>query len=616
MLNKLKTYFRLGLFNLFLVMFYRFQLKCGLFKFTLPISKSITGNFYHGDLKSRKSINQPQYANLLLEGKMQYFSHQFFDVGSPPNWFIDPESGRSFPNNIHWSTIDDFSNIDIKLVWEASRFQWLVLASQGYVSTKNDAYINLINYWLEDWSKNNPTNQGVNWKCGQEASFRVINLMLSNYILCEFENKKLSLIQLVQEHCRRIYKTLHYAIAQDNNHATSEASALFIAGAWLSFIGLSNNESIRWLNLGRATLEERVNHLVMNDGTFSQYSTNYHRLFLDSISSAEFFRLKFKQEQFSNKLSHKVNLAIDWMWQLTDQNTGHIPNLGANDGAQLLQLSDSNFRDFRPSIQFASVLFRGFFLYDDERCNGILNWLNTGIKGSPCKKINKQSKTYRNGGFMSLVGEGCTGLFRFPKFKFRPSQADLLHLDIMNDGLTILGDGGSYSYNKQEKWLNYFSGIESHNTIQFDKSEPMPRLSRFLFSNWPKVKNFSSKSDIRFTNVSSKYIDYLGRSHERDVSLKYKVWTINDKVSGFLKYAILRWRLCKSEWVVKGNQVSGKLANIKVYFNNNEAVEIKIIKGFESLYYNKISEISVLEIKVNKPCTITTIVTLPSKINL
>jgi len=561
------------------------------------------------------NIKHPKDAGFLLEGKVRYFSRQLFDVGSPPNWFIDPESGRIFSNASHWSGIDDFSNSDIKLVWEASRFQWLVLASQGYASTKDNTYINLINYWLDDWSKNNPINQGVNWKCGQEASLRVINLLISSYILGEHINPKSSLVQMVREHCRRISKTLHYAIAQNNNHGTSEVSALFIAGAWINFIGQSDNESNKWLRRGRAGLEERVNHLVMNDGTFSQYSTNYHRLFLDSMSLVELFRVKFEQGQFSKKYKLKINLAIDWMWQLTEQGTGNIPNLGANDGAQLLQLSGSDYRDFRPSIQFSSVLFRGYRVYDDEKCNGILKWLNISVTETPRKKTNKKSKIFKDGGFMSLIGVGCNGLFRYPEFKFRPSQADLLHLDIMSDGMIIVGDGGSYSYNKGERWLNYFSGIESHNTIQFDKSNPMPRLSRFLFGEWPKVKHYSFNSDNKSTTVSAKYIDHLGRSHERMVSVENRVWTINDKISGFSNCAILRWRLGKSEWTVKGNQATSKVAKINIHVGSSEIAYMKLARGFESIYYNEVLDIDVLEIKLNKPCAVTTIINLASETN-
>jgi hypothetical protein len=612
---KVKTYKKLRFWNLASVFFYRQQLKFRWFELVLPVSSPIIGEFFSGDFAAKKNIDCPKDAELLLDHKMRYFSHQLFDIENPPNWFINPESNDIFPSDRHWSSIDDFSNGDIKLVWEASRFQWLVLATQGYASTKDDFFINLMNYWLSDWSKNNSTNQGVNWKCGQEASIRVINLLISCHILGELKNPQKSLIKMVKEHCKRISKTLHYAIAQDNNHGTSEVSALFIASSWLNFIEESSNESNRWLKRSREGLEERVNYLVMDDGSFSQYSTNYHRLFLDSISMVEFFRTKFYQDKFSKQYESKISLAIDWLWQLTDSSTGNTPNLGANDGAQLLQLSSKDYRDFRPSIQFSSVLFKNCRLYDDKDCDGILNWLNVDLKNTPNKNKNKQSKIFKHGGYASIIGESCKGLFRYPKFKFRPNQADLLHLDIMDNGETIIGDGGSYSYNKGGRWLDYFSGIESHNTIQFDHSEPMPRLGRFLFGEWPKTECWEFKYDEKSTTVSAKYTDYLGRSHMREVSVENRVWTINDQISGFSDCAVLRWRLPKSDWVINGNQVVSNKAKISIQVDKDKIQEINLTEGFESVYYNEILGVDVLEVKINKPCAIETIVTLPNIVN-
>jgi len=614
LLVKLKTYWKLGLSNLFLVFFYRLQLKSSWFKYALPISKSIVGDFFSGSLISKVDMNRPKDSSLLLEGKMRYFSHQLFDVRSPPNWFIDPESNSIFPNYKHWSRIDDFSNGDIKLVWEASRFQWLVLASQGFVSTKDSSYTDLMNFWLSDWSKNNPTNKGVNWKCGQEASFRVINLLVSCYILGEIKNPQKSLIKMIKEHCNRISKTLHYAIAQDNNHGTSEASALFIASSWLDYIEESNKKSRGWLKKSRNNLEERVNNLVMSDGSLSQYSTNYHRLFLDSISLVEFFRAKFDQDRFSEKYESKIGLAIDWLWQLTDSKTGNIPNLGANDGVQLLQLSGSDYRDFRPSIQFSSVLFKNYRLFGKD-CDDVLNWLNVDLKKITNKNKNKQSKIFKDGGYVSIIGESCKGLFHYPEFEFRPSQADLLHLDIMDNGETIIGDGGSYSYNKGSLWLKYFSGIESHNTIQFDHSEPMPRLGRFLFGEWPETNYYEFKCDKKSTTVSAKYTDYLGRSHIREISVKNRVWIISDKISGFVDSAILRWRLHKSDWAINGNQVFSNKAKINIRVDKGKVKEINLKEGFESLYYNEILGVDVLEVKIKKPCIIETVITLPNIVN-
>lgn len=605
MLAKLKTYFRLGVYNLTLVFIYRSQIYLKWFAYSLPILKSIPGPFFTKNSTLSSDIRKPKDASSLLKGRMRYFSHKLFDVGSPPNWFKDPESLKNKKNNKHWSFIDDFSQGDIKLIWEPSRFHWLVLASQGYVSTKDNAYIDLMNNWLEDWSKKNPTNLGINWKCGQEASLRVINLILSAYILDNYINPNDALIKMVKEHCRRIYKTFHYAIAQDNNHGTSEMSALFIAGAWLDFIGNSDDESNMWLKKGRNGLEERVSHLVMEDGTFSQYSTNYHRFFLDTVSITEFFRINFNQTKFSKSYSNKINFAIDWLWHLTDKDTGNIPNSGSNDGGHLLQLADIDFRDFRLSIQFCSALFKNELVYKNLDSE-IFKLLKINVDIIPTANRQIKTRLFDDGGYVSIINGSTKGLLRYPRFKFRPSQADLLHLDIMHNGITIIGDAGTFSYNKGVKWIKYFSGISSHNTIQFDDSEPMPRLGRFLLGLWPDGRVLSFKNTDK-SEVKAVYKDYLGRMHSRSVSVKDMTWTIYDEISGFKDNAKLRWRLNEPIWNLANNKVDSSKANIYITVYGSEK-SIKVQRGFQSIFYNTMTETNVLEICVKDSCTIKTVI--------
>src|SRR3546814_7985904 len=81
---------------------------------------------------------------------------------------------------------------------------------------------------------------------------------------------------------------MSYAVAQANNHATSEAAALFIGGSWLAANGSRAGESL--VRRGRQHLEKQVARLVEEDGSFSQYSLNYHRVLLDTLSIVEIWR--------------------------------------------------------------------------------------------------------------------------------------------------------------------------------------------------------------------------------------------------------------------------------------------------------------------------------------
>ena len=93
-----------------------------------------------------------------------------------------------------------------------------------------------MNDWLNDWIEKNPYNIGVNWRCGQEVSLRIINILLSLIILNQEFEYNSSIEKILIKHLKRIESNIFYSIVQDNNHGISEASGLFMGGLWLEII--------------------------------------------------------------------------------------------------------------------------------------------------------------------------------------------------------------------------------------------------------------------------------------------------------------------------------------------------------------------------------------------
>lgn len=56
-----------------------------------------------------------------------YFQTSKFKISEKNKWFYNPLSEHTYPQNIHWSKVSDFSEKegDIKFVWEISRFCYL-----------------------------------------------------------------------------------------------------------------------------------------------------------------------------------------------------------------------------------------------------------------------------------------------------------------------------------------------------------------------------------------------------------------------------------------------------------------------------------------------------------
>ena len=612
--QKTRTLWKLGIRNLIRVAYYRFEMETGRLRSKLPMGQPINGSVFIGDkiTPPKKRIQQKVStdAALLLAGKLRLYSNKYCEVQDPPLWFSGQKSNQSPPKK-HWSQIPDFDDGDIKNVWEISRLHWLVLAAQALRSGGSKKHLSLINRWLEDWSQNNPVNNGPNWKCAQEASIRLFNLLLASYFLQEVNYPSDALVQLVREHCERINATLYYGVAQDNNHGISEAAALFIAGAWLRSICASDEISKRFLQRGRDGLEERVGRLVAKDGSFSQHSVNYHRLLLDTLSLVEFWRLRLRQPKFSDNYYVRTNAATRWLWQMVDPETGKAPNLGANDGALLLQLTGTSYRDFRPSVQLAGALFLGVRFYTHDDSDIILQCLDLPVKELPVSEDKRKSRLFSEGGFVTFAGGSCWGILRFPKFQFRPSHADLMHLEISDRGTPIIRDGGSFSYNTDDKWMNYFPGIESHNTIQFDDGEPMPRIGRFLFSAWPWTKNVDFWEEDGNNCWNGKYTDYRGCTHERHIVLKGREWNITDRIYGFVNNAVLRWRLAPSDWRFDGQWLKSTVGSILIEVEGAELKRIELVDGWESSYYNEMTQIPVLEVKVCRPCLLKSTIVLP-----
>lgn len=597
---KLSTYRRLGPENLLRVGLFRLGIKSGLHPVVALSGVPAQGPFF-------LSLPGSDVAERLPPSRWtetaELFSAHLFPIPDVPDWHCSPFNPDARVDGAReWFRIPDFDPAigDIKTVWEYSRFDWLLPMAQR-AALGDDGELKRLNHWLQDWSSKNPPYFGPNWKCGQEASIRVMHLAAAAIVLNAIEAPLAGLIALIKSHLTRIAPTMSYAIGQQNNHGTSEAAALFIGGSWL--VANGDKAGKRWMRVGRRWLENRGRRLIAVDGTFSQYSVVYHRVMLDTYSLTEVWRQKLNLPPFSAGLSESLTRAVHWQRQMTDVLTGEAPNIGANDGARLLPLTDAAFRDFRPSLQLAAAVFcRARAIEASGQWDQPLHWLRISVPVAVLPPLN--SETFDQGGFHILRGKRATAYLRYPRFEFRPSQCDALHADLWVDGCNLLRDAGSYSYNAPDVDTSYFSGTGAHNTVQFDDREQMPRISRFLFGSWPTavdVVPVNSTSEGIIAHAG--YRDWRGAIHHRCLQLGDDSLVCIDRVEGHAKMAVLRWRLAPGPWTLSGQTISNGSRSITVTADRPLA-KMELGIGLESLQYLQKTEIPVLEIA----CTVPTII--------
>ncbi|KAF0809837.1 hypothetical protein A167_01377 [Alcanivorax sp. S71-1-4] len=501
-----------------------------------------------------------------------------------------------------WFQLPDYDVAigDIKGIWEASRFDWVLSLAQ-HAAMGSDESLQRLNEWLADWFHCNRPYQGPNWKCGQEASIRVMHLLMAAYLLEQVELPLQGLVDAVEVHLKRIAPTMLYAVGQDNNHGTSEAAALFMGGTWLARQGRA--VGVRYGAQGRKWLAERASRLIMPDGSFSQYSVNYHRVMLDTYSWVELWRRMLDEPAFHSSLYDRLKLATDWLANMVVSPDGDAPNLGANDGARLIPLTDTDYRDFRPSVQLATVIFHGASAYLAPGAYDLpLAWL--GVAKPDVSHDARSTRDYPDGGFCLIRTADAAVLFRFPVFRFRPSQCDLLHVDLWTSGLNLLRDAGTYSYNSGDQWQDYFGSTEAHNTLQFDDRDQMPRLSRFLYGAWPKVCHrvpLHEQGGVWCCEAG--FRDWRGAEHIRALSFQSGLLRVEDVIKGFRSHATLRWRLAPGEWVLTDSGVQGALGKVDIRAVD-ASIQLRLVEGQESRYYSHRQAVPVLEAIVRKECTI------------
>jgi hypothetical protein len=323
-------------------------------------------------------------------------------------------------------------------------------------------------------------------------------------------------------------------------------------------------------------------------------------MMLDTFCVAETWRRHLLLPPFSALLNERLSEATAWLRLLVDPLTGDAPNLGANDGSNLLPLTSADNRDFRPAVQLASILFQDASAYPDTTATaGHIRWLS--VTPSKVSVEPQRSKVFDYGGYAVLKMGEATAVLRYPRFRFRPSHADALHVDLWVAGRNLLRDAGSFSYNADAELAAYFSGAQGHSTVQFDGREQMPRLGRFLWGDWLDTKSLSPIVESHDAiNVAAAYEDRQGVTHLRELELRQGSLKVRDTVTGFSRAAVLRWRLEPAAWVVTGSTLSSAKDNLLVSADVPFS-RFEIVTGWESRYYMQKYEVPVLEVELFQP---------------
>ena len=452
------------------------------------------------------------------KGNILFFNSQYYAVS---DWFTNSKTGHRYDPKQHWTEINDFSPVagDIKYVWEKSRFSFLYPLIRFDLQANEDMAETVFQE-IDSWIAANHIHCGPNWRCSQEIALRVLNW---TYALHYYKNSpSLSevrferIMHLIYWQTRYVAQNIDFSlIAVRNNHAITETLTLYVVGLFYPFFP----ESATWKKEGKRLFEQEIAYQIYEDGTFLQFSMNYHRVVVQLLTwGIELAQLN--NEQFSDVVYDRAHQSLAFLRACQDPKMGWLPNYGNNDGAIFFKLDDSQYRDYRPQLL------------------ALEQALERAKKPFVAPLSNAKGVAWKQGGYYALRDDNSLTFLRCGAYKDRPFQADNLHLDLWANNENVMRDAGSYQYNTDERWIRYFAGTASHNTVMLGDFDQMQKGPQFLWYHWATQAqgewSIDSHTNRSIFKGSVRVFSHVGKDifHHRSVrKTKNELhWVIEDRL--------------------------------------------------------------------------------------
>ncbi|ATW24499.1 heparinase II/III domain-containing protein [Candidatus Formimonas warabiya] len=549
-------------------------------------------------LSREKQIEIVSVADKAIEGVISGFSSIELDYGNPINWHYNPLTKVESNRSAKWFRIPDFDAElgDIKVVWEASRFTHFFYFSRAYLITGDKKYYYAFAEQLEQWLKDNPYSYGVNYKCGQECTLRMINTLMAytvfkHYGIITVKDEE-NTSKLVEVCYKKVLANFFYAHkCIQNNHTLSEICGLII-GAWCCC-------DKKRLNKAYGLLDKEVQKQFLPDGGYIQYSFNYQRFALQIMECI--FKLSERTNMYiAEGTKDRIKKSAVFMYQMQDE-SGEMPNYGPNDGALIFPVTACGYRDFRPVLNTVYSLIEGRRLYEQGDYDEELLWFGNGdIDSEHLASIKKEPSSFYESGFYTLHHDDGFLMTVLQDYRTRPAQMDELHIDLWHKGKNIFCDSGTYSYASEIG--KEMALTAAHNTVQVDDKDQMKKRGAFMIYDWTECR------DVKYTkdSFSGTMVSKNSYTHRRAISKVGYGYAIEDEINGNGEYCEFYFHTpCEVRLVRGGFELFEN--NVLICTVEADNGDIVSKKSYRSLYYLKNIEINCVSVRCsmdNKKCRI------------
>ena len=472
-------------------------------------------------------------------GRVLAFGRWTADFGDPIDWCRHPTTGRHWDPEQHWSlALAKAHEVgDPKLTWEVARFPqaYAMARAAAFDPELVEPFAAALLRQMEGFLASNPPGRGVHWASGQETAIRAMawvfafdTLVGGSAVARDAAPLVARVILLSVQSIERVLEYAERAIY--NNHLLNEALGLYLAGVLLP--GAPGASA--WRTRGLAILDAQAERQFYPDGGYIQLSHNYHRVVLQLLLWASILARSSGGRPSPSWLA-AMERSLSLLVQHQCDESGRLPNFGANDGSLPSVLSTCDRQDFRPTLQAVSALVHGERLYDAGPWDEEAAWLlGPAIVDLPLRPPVRRTISFGATGLHVLRPAGGRGFvsFRCGTMRDRFGQIDMLHADVWWRGMNVAVDGGTYLYGGSHEWHDHFMRTASHNIATLDGRDQMLHFRQFKFL-YPARARITSFQGDSCAGEHDGYARHAGKCiHHRAVATVGELVVVVDRVTG------------------------------------------------------------------------------------
>ncbi len=517
-------------------------------------------------------------AEQILQGRIKVLN-KTLSLSQPVDWRRNCLTGEQ-PPDVFGKKLDyrDTAAVgDIKYVWVQNRHAHLVTLAQAYVLTADEKYLAVIRQHLHSWFAQNRNFAGPNWTSSLELAIRLINWSLVWTLLGGWDSRlfddatgaalRRDWLDMIYRHARFI-RGYFSRFSSANNHLLGEAAGLYVACAiwpcWRDFAG--------WRRTARRILEQEITKQVWDDGVGKEQSLFYQIFVLDFLLVAG-LAARRGAEDFSAGYWRRVETMLEFLASLCNQRHT-VPMIGDSDDGYFLLLSQS--RDDRPlqcMLNIGAVLFSRADLAavygqrDDKS-----QWLLGADAARFYRNLDPQAEKFRirtafpQGGYYILGKDfGSSGEVKIVADAgplgylaiAAHGHADALSLVMSVGGEEILIDPGTYVYQTQKEWRNYFRGTAAHNTLSVDGCDQSQIGGNFMWTKKAETRCLEWHSDALADRLVAEHDGYrrlpdpVGHRRRMDFDKHTNLLRITDRLDCAGQHHVVRcWHFAEACAVV------------------------------------------------------------------